>query len=180
MIPITALIILSIVVAVASITFLIAIYCSISNSLETRKAKRNNAENDMTLPLTEDSADPANLSQSEPPARPVTPEAEYPPPLPDDLASFLETVESPPPLPAETRDSMHEIIHLYTNEARNLRPPPKSAPATVATFAQADSVPRTKPTFVPGKSAPPSIMTSAQAESKWAYFGQKRAENNMV
>ncbi len=117
MIPLTALVILIIVVAVASMTFLLAIYCSISNSLETRKANKNNAENDMTLPLTEDVAAQANPSQTEPPARPQTPEAEYPPPLPDDLASFPDA-ESPPPLPAPTRDSMHEIIHLYTNEAR--------------------------------------------------------------
>ncbi|KAK5272694.1 hypothetical protein LTR96_002325 [Exophiala xenobiotica] len=180
MIPITALIILSIVVAVASITFLIAIYCSISNSLETRKAKRNNAENDMTLPLTEDSADPTNLSQSEPPARPVTPEAEYPPPLPDDLASFLETAESPPPLPAETRDSMHEIIHLYTNEARNLGPPPKSAPATVATFAQADSGASNETYICPGKISTAHNNDIRSSGVQVGLFRSEAGGNNMV
>ncbi|KIW75908.1 hypothetical protein Z517_10653 [Fonsecaea pedrosoi CBS 271.37] len=66
--------------------------------------------------------------------------------------------ETPPPLPPTSssdlfphmrkeRDSMHEIYEIYSK----LPPGPKSAPARITTFAM--------------------------AESKWAYFGQKRAED---
>jgi hypothetical protein len=46
---------------------------------------------------------------------------------------------------------MHEIYDIYSK----LPPTPKTMP----------------------KSAPSTVTTFAQAESKWAYFGQKRAES---
>ncbi|EXJ91341.1 hypothetical protein A1O1_04453 [Capronia coronata CBS 617.96] len=105
-------------------------------------------------------------------------EAEYPPPLPEDLKGIvvIGALEKPQihPLPSRPcppraarerekergreRNSMHEIIDLYTSEGRNrnqhLPPGPKSAPARITTFAQAGS--------------------------KWAYFGAKRAEFHIV
>ncbi|KAL2398949.1 hypothetical protein ABEF93_006597 [Exophiala dermatitidis] len=226
MMPQAALIILIIVVAVATITFLIALYHGLTTRLQSRKLKLRQS-NESTPPLTEASPAPAlepaatkapaipapaasalsttsllvHISPPLPPLgvspkRSPTPEAESPPPLPEETTraegrrqrdSTIPRAESPPPLPkhlhtytieAESsrgppsrrepnplrtdgkgikreQDSMHEIINLYTytsSEARGrlkLPPVPKSAPATIGTFAQ--------------------------AESKWAYFGAKRA-----
>lgn len=157
MIPQAAVIILIAVAGVAAITFLIAIYHTISSRIRTRKLREAARSNGSTLPLTEATAAKSIMPTSSTTAlvtieRSPTPEAEFPPPLPDDLAGLVEA-ESPPPLRKE-RDSMHEIIDLYTNEARNLPPVPKSAPARITTFAQADS--------------------------KWAYIGAKRAEIHVV
>ena len=119
--------------------------------------------------------------------RPPTPEAEYPPPLPQDFRSrsvsplppHSPLLPPPPSLPpsssdrsrgrnppvgfpptkrdkprdreAERPDIMHEIYDIYCKLPPTPKFVPKSAPATVTSFAQADS--------------------------KWAYFGQKRAES---
>ncbi|KIX10033.1 uncharacterized protein Z518_01114 [Rhinocladiella mackenziei CBS 650.93] len=149
MIPLAALIILIVVVTVSSLTFLIAIYSSVSSCLESPKIKATAQEKEMTLPLTETVALPATISTSSllplpvliPPVCSEAPEAEFPPPLPDELVDDDDVVEaeSPPPLPRPDRDSMHEILDLYTNEARNLPPGPKSAPARFVTFDQAES-----------------------------------------
>ncbi|KAL2433421.1 hypothetical protein ABEF95_005432 [Exophiala dermatitidis] len=226
MMPQSALIILIIVVAVATITFLIALYHGLTTSLQPRKQQALRQSNESTLPLTEKAAAPASAQKpaasgaiipapsalsttsllvhiSPPPPPPLrvspkrspTPEAESPPPLPEDTTraegrrqrdSTIPRAESPPPLPKHLhtytiepessrlaplrrepnplrtdgkgikreRDSMHDIIDLYTYASESRRKPklppvPKSAPATVMTFAQ--------------------------AESKWAYFGAKRA-----
>ncbi|EXJ93127.1 hypothetical protein A1O3_01684 [Capronia epimyces CBS 606.96] len=158
MIPKAALIVLIAVVAVATITFLIAIYDAISSHLQSRRLRKDERSNESTLPLTRAATvpgmAPAPIPTTEllPTDRTPTPEAEFPPPLSVEWEDLAEA-ESPPPLPRQ-RDSMHEIIDLYTTEARNLPPGPKSAPARITTFAQADS--------------------------KWAYFGAKRAEYNVV
>ena len=126
MIPHAALIILIIVVAVATITFLIAIYNTISSHFETSKDR--DKEKDMSPSLTEAAA-PTIL----PPQHSITPEAEFPPPLDDE---GLVVAESPPPIPPTlpaNRDSVHEVIDLYTNEGRSL---PHSAPANIISFAR--------------------------------------------
>ncbi|KIW71316.1 hypothetical protein PV04_03498 [Phialophora macrospora] len=134
---------------------------------------------------------PATTFHAKPPPprsspRPPTLEADSPPPLPQD---FLARASSPlpphspllpppislpapikgppkvrsrsrggnpgprPPYPTDTDrpDSMHEIYDIYSK----LPPTPKTMP----------------------KSAPSMVTTFAQAESKWSYFGQKRAES---
>lgn len=110
----------------------------------------------MVLPWTESAPDPAMVPmRRDPLARSETPEAEYPPSLPDEDEDFesLAEAESPPPLPTPVRDSTHEIIHLYTNEGRTVLSGARTAPATVTTFAEANS--------------------------KWAYVGLKRAQSNV-
>ncbi|KAJ9612152.1 hypothetical protein H2200_003749 [Cladophialophora chaetospira] len=119
---------------------------------------------------------------------PPTPRADSPPPLPKDFPGRVPsplpphspllpspplltpsikdfpkpgtrphgtTPKQPPPVPMtkpqERPDSMHEIYDIYSQLPPTPKPAPKSAPAHVASFAQ--------------------------AESKWAYFGQKRAES---
>ncbi|KIW97137.1 uncharacterized protein Z519_02529 [Cladophialophora bantiana CBS 173.52] len=96
--------------------------------------------------------------------RPKTPDVEHSVRLPRECKTHAEDfirAETPPPLPPSNRDrlpriqrdrdSMNEIYEIYSN----LPPTPKSAPPRITTFAMADS--------------------------KWAYFGQKRArEMNMI
>ncbi|KIW20395.1 hypothetical protein PV08_00970 [Exophiala spinifera] len=179
MIPTAALVVLIAVVALATSTFCLAMYCSISDMFRSKKANQNKTEKSLTTPLTAAAADMASILQAKPPAQPETPEAESPPPLPDEVA-YLVDVQRPPPLPMSTRDSTHEIINLYTNAARNKGPVPISAPATITSFGQAPSTSRTRRIPVPEQSAPPTITTFAQAESKWAYFGEKRATDHIV
>ncbi|KAI1622595.1 hypothetical protein EDD37DRAFT_481361 [Exophiala viscosa] len=149
MIPLAAVIVLGIVVAVSGITFVIAMF---------NEAKRlKNMDADMILPVTESAAEPAAAPvrpmRQDPLARSGTPEAEYPPSLPDDDLESLAEAETPPPLPTPVRDSTNEIIHLYTNEARTILSGARTAPATMTAFAQADS--------------------------KWGYIGLKRAQSNL-
>lgn len=153
MIPMTALIILIVIVAVCSLTVLVAIYSRISTYLEPGTSEQHKSDKDPPPPLSARAA-PSSIGDTLPlpgqNERPETRGAEYPPPLPDDLAES----ESPPPLPAD-RDSTHEIIELYTPEGRKrLLQAPMSAPAKMTTFDQ--------------------------AESKWAYIGQRRAESSIV
>jgi len=191
MIPLLALIILIVVVAVCSVAFLFAIYNAIANLLQSRSEPRSTEIEGMSRehlvlndPLhrldaaqtqTLDGDAIALLPGTESAARPATPvtprseipEAEYPSPLPstsptDDAAR----AESPPPLtilpplPVEgeeegNRDSVHTIIDMYSHRNRgHAGPSARSAPAIIVTFAQ--------------------------AESKWAYFGQRRAESSIV
>ncbi|KAJ9637594.1 hypothetical protein H2204_004743 [Knufia peltigerae] len=147
--------------------------------LRSKKDDKNKKEASVIMPLTIAAADMATIPQPEAPAQPETPEAESPPPLPDDFASMAEA-ESSPPLLMTVRDSTHDIINLYTNDARNKASVPSSAPATITSFSQAPSTSGTKFTPVPEKSAPPTITTFAQAESKWAYLGEKRAMRDIV
>lgn len=226
--PQSALIILIIVVAVATITFLIALYHGLTTSLQPRKQQALRQSNESTLPLTEKAAAPASAQKpaasgaiipapsalsttsllvhiSPPPPllrvspkRSPTPEAESPPPLPEDTTraegrrqrdSTIPRAESPPPLP--------EDLHTYTIEAENSRsrsPPLRRDQNTIRAESEGrikrerDSMhdiidlytyaseARRKPKLPPvPKSAPATVMTFAQAESKWAYFGAKRA-----
>ena len=149
MIPLAAVVVLGIVVAVCTITLGVAIFS------EVRRLR--NKDNDMILPLTESAAEPAvapvRPMRQDPLARSETSEAEYPPSLPDDDLQSLAEAETPPPLPTPVRDSTHEIIHLYTNEGRTVLSGARTAPATMTTFAQANS--------------------------KWSYVGLKRAQSNI-
>lgn len=151
--PLSMVIIIIVVGAFSTMTFLYAIYYQISTYLATRRSKDHGPDKDNpNLPLTEAAAplgtNFTNQLDEPPISRPETPEAESPPPLEPELEAVARA-ETPPPL----RDSTHEIIEMYTTESRrNHGPPSKSAPAAITTFAM--------------------------AESKWAYFGQIRAQTH--
>ncbi|KAL6250192.1 hypothetical protein RBB50_002493 [Rhinocladiella similis] len=179
MIPTAALVVLIAVVALATSTFCLAIYCSISDTFRSKITDKNKNESNVIMPLTEAAADMASIPHAEPFARPETPEAESPPPLPDEFESFAGAVSSQTHSTA-TKTSTREAINLYTIDAQNKASVPRSAPATITSFGQAPPASRTIFPPVPEKSAPPTITTFAQAESKWAYFGEKRAMNHII
>jgi hypothetical protein len=142
MIPTTALIVLIIVVIICTITMLIAIWHSISTRLNAPEPIEDEQEK-VELPLT-DSRAPLTMVT---PVRSPTPEAESPPPLgAEDIAPVF-----PKPINLSTknrkeRDSMNEILDLYSIGGNN-----SASPAQLA---------------------PPRSTTFAEAKSKWAYFGR--------
>jgi hypothetical protein len=150
MIPQAALYMLIIVVAICTLTFSIAVYHTIKTRIQASKAE-GSRENDMTLPLTEMAVPPAIQA---PPTRSPTPEAESPPPIEDGVMEFLGLPATKARVSDEgARDSVHELIDLYTREGRRKdSPAPNSAPATTTTFTQ----------------------------SKWASFGGRQHPHNSM
>ena len=246
MVPLAALIILSAVVVFATGTFGFAIYWTIKSRLEAKRLKDTEADSELRTPLTATNTAPGLFSRTStppPPApsmpRPSTPEAEFPPQLPnklDDRAKASITArptqaapsppfllpattyrpnlpqrpltpeaDFPPPLPS---DFSHRTLsplpphspllpprpslsphNRYEPRSRsrsrgrgpNERPPyptdkvqerPDSMHEIYDIYSKLPPTPRVVP-----KSAPPNVNTFAQAESKWGYIGQKRAES---
>ncbi|OAP61080.1 hypothetical protein AYL99_03281 [Fonsecaea erecta] len=207
MLPLSALVILGAVGTFCTFTFLFAIYHTIKTKIEARRLRSAEPDNGMALPLTETAvaSDTGLRTQrltrgatpSPPPiARPHTPEAEYPPPLPQelDLEDRLGPAETAPPL------QFPRILRKDTSNGGFLTPSPRGYEAQADDFIRAETPPPLHPinrdslrtrrdrdsmheiyeiySKLPAtpKSAPPRITTFAMAESKWAYFGQKRAE----
>ncbi|KIX98193.1 uncharacterized protein Z520_06273 [Fonsecaea multimorphosa CBS 102226] len=211
MLPLSALIILGAVGIFSTFTFLFAIYHTTKTKIAARRLIAAEMDNGMSLPLTEIAVPPDTTTGAQAPiqeatpsppsvARPDTPEAEYPPPLPQDLDLELGPAETLPPLqfpmilPPKTPDgeSSTPSTQRYETQAddsiRAETPPPlhltnrdyvsrnkRDRDSTHEIYEIYSKLPPTP------KSAPPRITTFAMAESKWAYFGQKRAEEmNMI
>lgn len=142
MIPTTALIILIVVVIICTITMLIAIWHSVSTRLNAPESIEDEEEK-VELPST-DSSTPLTVVA---PARSPTPEAESPPPLgAREIVPMFPNPRNFPTKNRKERDSMNEILDLYSGDGN-----------TNASHA---------------KLAPPRSTTFADAESKWAYFGR--------
>lgn len=140
MIPTTTLIVLSIVGAICAITIMIAICHSISTSLNPPKPS-NDEEQKVELPSAESTTHLTIVT----PARSPTPEAESPPPLAaGDIPPVFPKSMNLSTRNQKGRDSMNEIIDLYSSGRNN--------------------------SAAPAKLAPPRSTTFAEAKSKWAYF----------
>ncbi|ETI23277.1 hypothetical protein G647_05076 [Cladophialophora carrionii CBS 160.54] len=244
MVPLAALIILSTVGLFATGTFIFAIYYTTKTRLDARRLQNLEAKQELHTPLRETAAEPGLNSRSGTPRppRPPTPEAEFPPPLPDDLVKqttgkdstviaraetphpfFLPPTtyrhttpppqsslrpptpgaEYPPPLPQDFPGRAVSPLPPHSPllpPAPSLSPPTKGPPRARSRsrgrnpnprppcptakdrpdsmheiydiYSQLPPTPKATP-----KSAPSMVTTFAQAESKWAYFGEKRAES---
>jgi len=142
MIPTAALIVLAIVGVICTITIMIAIWHSISTSLGPPEPS-NDEEQKIELPFTRSTTCLTIVT----PARSPTPEAESPPPLAaGDITPTFPNSGNISTKDQKERDSMNEIIDLYSTGVNNRAALPQLAPPRSTTFAG--------------------------AKSKWAYFGR--------
>ncbi|KEF61174.1 uncharacterized protein A1O9_02739 [Exophiala aquamarina CBS 119918] len=132
MIPTAALIVLAIVGVICTVTMMIAIWHSVSSSLNPPEP-RNDEEQKVELSSNESTARLTIVTQ----ARSQAPEAESPPPLAAGEIHPRSTIPSTKS-PKKT-DSMNEIIDIYSSRGNNGAAPAKLAPPRSTTFAEAKS-----------------------------------------